>query len=343
MKLLIIGGTIFLGRHLVEIARAHGHDVTLFNRGKHNPDLFPDVERIQGDRREDLSMLEGRHWDAVIDTCGYFPRDVRSMARALAGATDHYTFVSSISVYSDMSAPGIDENGAVGELAEEDIDAITEITGENYGPLKALCEAAAEEEMPGRTVSVRAGLIVGPWDPTDRFTYWPHRARLGGEILAPGAPDAPVQFIDVRDLAAWIILMAENRHTGVYNATGPGHTLTMGHLLDECVAAADNGAHLSWVDEPFLMEHEVGPWMEMPLWIPATPEHAGFNHVDCARAIENGLTYRPVRETVRDTMAWDATLPAGRELRAGMKPEREEELLKLWHQREDVPSAADAG
>jgi 2'-hydroxyisoflavone reductase len=337
MKLLIIGGTIFLGRHLVDIALAHGHEVTLFNRGKHNPDLYPEVEKIHGDRREDLSALDGRRWDAVVDTCGYFPRDVREMARRMADAADHYTFISSISAYGDVSTPNMDESGPVARLPEgDDPDAHTEVTGENYGPLKVLCEEAAEEAMPGRVANVRAGLIVGPWDPSDRFTYWPHRASEGGEVLAPGRPEAPTQFIDVRDLASWILLLAENRHTGVYNATGPDYVLTMGKVLEECVAAADNDASLTWVDEAFLMEHKAGPWMELPLWLPEVPEYAGFNSVDCGRAIANGLTYRPVAETVRDTMAWDATLPPGRELRAGMKRERETELLKLWHERAEV-------
>ena len=189
MNLLILGGTVFLGRHLVEAALARGHAVTLFNRGQHNPDLFPEVERLRGDRDGDLQALEGRRWDAVVDTCGYVPRVVRASAEMLAPNVDHYTFISSISVYADTSKPGIDEQAPVGTLDDPTTE---EVTGESYGPLKALCEQAAEAAMPGRVLNIRPGLIVGPHDPTDRFTYWVRRVAEGGEVLAPGNPHAPV-------------------------------------------------------------------------------------------------------------------------------------------------------
>src|SRR5262245_38592594 len=194
MKLLILGGTVFLGRYLVETALAHGHEVTLFNRGQHNPDLYPDVEKLHGDRDGGLDILRGRRWDAVIDTCGYVPRVVRASAELLAGAVDHYTFISSISAYPSFKAIGNDERPPVGTLADPTVE---EVTGESYGPLKALCEQAVEQALPGRTLNIRPGLIVGPYDPSDRFTYWPHRVAQGGEVLAPGRPERHVQVVDV--------------------------------------------------------------------------------------------------------------------------------------------------
>jgi 2'-hydroxyisoflavone reductase len=329
MRLLILGGTIFLGRHLVASALAHGHEVTLFNRGR-NPNLYPGVEELLGDRHHDLSALHGRRWDAVIDTSGYVPRVVRASAELLANAVDHYTFISSISVYADHGQTGIDENTAVGILADESVE---EITGESYGPLKALCEQAAEAAMPGRVFNVRAGLIVGPYDPSDRFTYWPWRIQQGGDILAPEPRTAPEQFIDGRDLAGWIIRMVEARQTGIYNATGPDYPLTMGHLLQTCVDVSRNNAQLMWVHEQFLLDQGVGPWMELPLWIPGTA-YAGMSQVSIARALADGLTFRPLADTVRDTIDWAATRPADHEWRAGLKPEREAALLQEWHARQ---------
>jgi 2'-hydroxyisoflavone reductase len=331
MKLLIIGGTVFLGRHLVASALERGHEVTLFNRGRQHPELYPDVEKLRGDRGADLSALLGRRWDAAIDTCGYVPRVVRAAAELLAGAVEHYTFISSISVYADFSTPGIDERAAVGTLADESVE---EITGETYGPLKALCERAAELALPGRVLNVRPGLIVGPHDPTDRFTYWPRRVAQGGEVLAPGRPEHGAQIIDVRDLAGWIVSMIETRQTGVYNATGPDYPLILGRLLDECRAVSGSDARFTWVSERFLLEAGVQPWTEVPLWVPEEdPANAGFDAVDCAKAIAAGLRFRPLAETIRDTLAWDATRPADLEPRAGLKRACEAELLAAWHGR----------
>ncbi len=331
MKLLILGGTVFLGRHLVEAALARGHEVTLFNRGQHNPDLFPDVEKLRGNRDGDLAVLRGRTWDAVVDTCGYIPRIVRASAELLAGAVRHYTFISSLSVYADARQAGIDESGAVGKLEDETVE---EITGETYGPLKALCEQAAERAMPGRVLNVRPGLIVGPHDPTDRFTYWPVRVSRGGDVLAPGRPGRVVQFIDVRDLAEWIVRAVEANLTGVYNAVGPDHALSMGYVLDQCKSVSGSNARFVWVDETFLTEAGITPWSEMPLWIPeSAPESVGFFAFDCRKAISAGLTFRPPTDTIRDTLAWDATRPADRDWRAGLKPEREAELLAAWWKR----------
>jgi 2'-hydroxyisoflavone reductase len=332
MKLLLLGGTVFLGRHIVQSALERGHEVTIFTRGMHNPDLFPEVEKLRGDRNKDLSPLQGRTWDAVIDTCGYVPREVRNSAEFLADSVGHYTFISSISVYADFATAGMDESAPVGTMEDPTIE---EVTGETYGPLKGLCEQAAEEAMPGRTLVIRPGLIVGPNDPTDRFTYWPHRIDQGGVVLAPGVPDHHIQFIDVRDLAEWNVRMVENRITGIYNATGPDYALSMGTLLQSCIEASGNDAELEWVAEEFLLEKGVAPWSDMPLWLPDTAEYAGFDAVDCRKAFADGLTFRSVDETVADTLAWDRTLPQ-RDLRAGISREREEELLSAWKERETV-------
>jgi 2'-hydroxyisoflavone reductase len=324
MDVLILGGTGFLGRHLVEATLGSDHRVTLFNRGIKAPGLFPEVETIEGDREVDLSALSGRRWDAAIDTCGYVPRVVRASAKTLADAVDHYTFVSSISVYSDAIAPGANEDAPVRELPDPTVE---EVKGETYGGLKALCERAVEEEMPGRVLSVRPGLISGPHDPTERFTYWPRRIAAGGEVLAPDRPERGVQFIDVRDLAAWIIEMAAERRTGTFNATGPDYKLEMGQLLEACKAVGVD-AELIWVSEDFLEEHGVEPFAELPLWVPR--EYAGLLDVDCGKAIEAGLTFRSLSQTIEDVLEWDRARAVGMEPAAGLTPEREQELLRAW-------------
>ena len=325
MDLLILGGTGFLGRYLVEAALGDGHRVTLFNRGLSGPDLFPGVETIRGDRDGDLSALQGRRWDAVIDTCGYVPRVVRASAGHLADAVDHYTFVSSISVYSDAIGLGADEDAPVEELDDPTVE---EVTGETYGGLKALCERAAEEEMTGRVLNIRPGLISGPHDPTDRFTYWPRRISAGGEVLAPDRPERRVQFIDVRDLAAWMVAMSAEQQTGTYNATGPNYELHLEELLEECEAASGGDARLVWVSEQFLEQNGVEPFTELPLWVPR--EFAGMLDVDCGRAIAAGLAFRPLSETIRDVLEWDSKRGEA-DLAAGLKLERERELLSAWH------------
>ncbi len=338
MKLLILGGTSFLGRHLVEIAQARGHTLTLFNRGQRNPNLFPEIEHLRGNRDGDLTALHGRTWDAAIDTSGYFPRIVRASAELLAGAVSHYTFISSISVYSDVSIIGIDESAPVGTLADPTVE---EITGDTYGPLKALCEQAAEQAIPGRALIVRPGLIVGPHDPTDRFTYWPHRVAQGGEVLAPAHADYRVQIIDARDLAGWILSMVEARQTGVYNATGPAYPLTLGNVLDTCRTVSGSDARVTWVAEQFLLDNKVEPWVQLPLWVPESdPANAGFSAVNCQQAIAAGLAFRPLADTVRDTLAWDATRPPDHEWRAGITRERETELLQAWRQQRTTPAPA---
>ena len=329
MRLLILGGTIFLGRYLVESALERGHTVTLFNRGKHNPDWFPEVEKLVGDRTGDMTALQGKTWDAVIDTCGYVPRVVGASAQLLADSVGHYTFISSISAYADFRQRHMDESGAVGVMPDETVE---EVTGETYGPLKALCEQAAEKALPGRTLNIRPGLIVGPYDPSDRFTYWPVRIAQGGDVLCPPGEDA-TQIIDVRDLAEWNIRMVEAGRVGVFNATGPEYRLTMREVIGTSRSVSGSDAALTWVSKEFLKEQEIRGWVELPCWIPEEGDEAGFNSIDSSRAIAAGLTFRPYAEIVRDTLAWAQTRPADYVLRAGLKPEREQEALAAWHQR----------
>jgi 2'-hydroxyisoflavone reductase len=323
MHILILGGTRFLGRHLVEAALAAGHEVTLFNRGKSNPGLFPQVETLSGDRREHLDALKGRRWDACIDTCGYIPREVRMSTEALRDSVGHYTFISTISVYTDALKPGDDESGPLGTLDDPTVE---EVTGETYGPLKVLCEQAAESNLPGRVLTVRSGLIVGPHDPTDRFTYWVARAAEGGAMLGPGKPEQTLQFIDGRDQAAWIIRMTEANTTGIFNVSGPASPLTMCETLETCVQVAGAGAALTWVDEAFLLEQGLQPWAELPLWIP-DGGNAALN-IDLGKAQAAGLTCRSLVETVRDTLAWHQT--RADEFKRALAAEREAEVLAAW-------------
>ncbi|HEV7128954.1 MAG TPA: NAD-dependent epimerase/dehydratase family protein [Ktedonobacterales bacterium] len=329
MRILLFGGTGFLGRHLVSSAVARHHTVTLFNRGVTNPDLFPHLEQLHGDRASELQLLRGRVWDAVIDSNGRIPRQVRESAAFMATQTQHYTFISSTSVYADFTVAPIDECSPVSRYEENDSE--TELP-ETYGARKALCEHYAEQALPNRVLVIRPGLIAGPYDPTDRFTYWPHRIAQGGQTLAPGDPEQPVQFIDVRDLAAWTIAMVESHQTGVYNAKGPASTLTMRQLLETCREVCGGAAAnttFEWVSERFLLEQGVVPYQELPLWTPSAM--VGWPRVNCRKAMATGLSFRPLTETVRDILAWDATRPANNSLRAGLTPEHERQLLRAWH------------
>src|SRR4051812_22147676 len=283
MKILILGGTGFLGPQIVDAALARKHTPTLFNRGKTNPGLFPDLEKLQGDRDpnkgEGLKALEGKEWDAVVDTSGYVPRIVKASAELLAKKVKQYVFISTVSVYSDFSKPGVDENSPVGKVADPTDE---KATNEAYGPLKALCEQAAEAAMPGHVTNIRPGLIVGPGDPTDRFTYWPVRISKGGDVLAPGSGEDPAQVIDVRDLAAWAITAVERRHVGVFNAVGPARKMTMREMLEGCRQGTGSDARLVWADPAFLEKHEIGAWMDMPVW---TGSDAGMASISNARAV----------------------------------------------------------
>ncbi len=328
MNLLILGGTVFLGRHITEAAVAAGHTVTLFNRGQSGADIFPQLETLIGDRdKGDLSALDGRTWDAVIDTCAYVPRVARDSATKLADTVAHYTFVSTCSVYADLTTTGQDETAPVIELEDPTVE---NVTGETYGGLKVLCERAVAETLPDRTLIIRPGLIVGPHDRSDRFTYWPVRVADGGEVLAPGRPERPVQYIDVRDLAAWTVRMVEQQATGVYNTIGPEPETTMGATLESCRRISGSNAAFTWVDEAFLLENEVGAYVEMPLWVPE--EYRAFDAFSADKAVAAGLTYRPIDDTIRATLTWQATRPADYQWRAGLTRERERELLTKWHQ-----------
>ncbi len=325
MKLLIIGGTRFLGRALVDEGLEAGHELTLFNRGRSNPGLYPDVEQIHGDRDGGLAALGHRRWDAVIDTSGYVPRVVRASAAYLADAVEHYTFISSISVYAEPTPDDLGEDAPLSTIPDETTE---EITGESYGALKALCERAATEATGGRALNVRAGLIVGPHDPTDRFTYWPVRVARGGEVLAPGQPDSGVQFIDARDVARWILSAAEQRLTGPYNVTGPRSPMPMSLLLDMCREVAGSDARFTWVDDAFLLRHDIAPFTELPLWIPE--ELGGFAAANIDKALATGLSFRPVAETVRDTLAWANERADEYVWRGGLSADQEATLLAAW-------------
>ncbi|GAB4516602.1 MAG: SDR family oxidoreductase [Anaerolineae bacterium] len=326
MKMLVIGGTRFLGKAMVEAALEAGYDVTMFNRGKTNPDLFPNVEAIHGDRMnpDDLKQVQGREWDAVVDTCGYIPRAVALSTEALADTTAHYTFISTISVYDESvhSASNITENAPLSTLEDETVE---EVTGATYGGLKVLCEAVAEKNMPGRVLNVRSGLIIGPFDPTDRFTYWPVKVSQGGEMLTPPF-SARLQVVDARDQANWVMRMAEHKQAGIYNLTG--HTTTFGDMLETCQrVVGDGAAWLAAADEDFLLEHEVQPWVDLPLWLPSGND--GLSQVSVEKALAMGMSFRPLGETVHDTLAWYRAEHEGG-LSTGLSSDREAELLAAW-------------
>lgn len=326
MKLLIIGGTRFVGRAIAEYALERGHEVTLFYRGKSNPDIFPNAEHIHGDRDKELDKLDGRKWDACIDTCGYIPRHVRQAAGRLADSVEQFTFISTISVYADPVPAGSDENAPLKTLEDEETE---EVTGETYGGLKVLCERAAEDTMPGRVLHIRPGMVVGPHDPTDRFTYWLERIPEGGEVLVPGSPDRPVQFIDTRDMGAWIVRMVEANNTGIYNAVGPAAPLTWGEWMDAIIRVTGSNAKLTWVDDAF-MEANGKPTDNLPFYVDAP--NSGILAVSQARAVADGLTHRPVETIIRDTIAWNNSRPADAPRRPTISRERERELLDLWQQ-----------
>jgi 2'-hydroxyisoflavone reductase len=347
MRILILGGTKFVGRALVDAARARGHALTLFNRGRQDAGAFPDVEQVRGDRTlgdadGGFAPLRDRTFDAVIDTACYLPADARATAEFFAPRAPHFTTISSISALAKLEAPGYDEATPLARLTAEQEQEFAALSAEGpipaaklgpyYGPLKALVEEAVEAALPGRALIVRPGLIVGPFDNTDRFTYWPARFLRGGRVLAPGRPGRPVQFIDVRDLAEWMVRMVEAKATGTFQAVGPATLLTFGAVLDACARAAkERGAPpatLAWVDDAFLVERAVAPWMGLPLWIPEEAgDMGGFMQANCAKAIAAGLTFRPLEETIRATLDWDAAHPPDAPRVAGIAAEKEAELL----------------
>ena len=320
MKLLVLGGTAFLGRHIAHAALEQGVDVTLLNRGQHGADLFPSVPRLVGDRNGDMSALRGRRFDAVIDCCGYTPEQITRTVEALDVDVPHYTFISSISVHASF-APGMayDESAPVAS------------GNDGYGPQKARAEEAVQAALPGRVACVRPGLIVGPFDPTGRFTYWPQRVARGGDVLAPGRPERPVQIIDARDLAAWCLQLARTRTAGVFNAIGP--TLPFAKLLNTCRDVAGSDANFIWMSDEEVLAHDIEPWTALPLWIPENdPESGGMLLADNRRAMAAGLALRPLRETVADTLRW----ALGTEVAASaatLAPQREQQCLQTHAQR----------
>jgi 2'-hydroxyisoflavone reductase len=333
-RLLVLGGTSFIGPHLTDQALARGWQVTHFNRGKRKPEGYSGVETLHGDRDGQLDALRGRKWDVVVDTSGYVPRHVKLSAELLADSVELYVFISTISVYASFATP----NDETSRLAELEDPTTEKVDGETYGGLKVLCEFAADSAMSRRTLTVRPGLIVGPLDPTDRFTYWPARVARGGEVLAPGSPADPIQVIDVRDLAGWTMDMVERRTRGVYNAVSPPGMFTMGGLLGDCKRAAGGGVQLTWVPAEFLATQKVEPWSDMPVWIPPTGDEAAGALTSVARALQQGMKIRPLFDTVRDTLAWHQSRPEDRrsKLRAGLSAEREAEVLKAWRASQNI-------
>ena len=338
LRILILGGTGFTGPFQVKYAMERGHKVSVFNRGKTRPGELPDgVEQLVGDRNNDLKSLEGKKWDVVIDNPTSVPVWVRDVSQVLKGNVDRYVFISTISVYADNTK----QNDETAELAKYDgADAMKETRDtliasqfRLYGPLKALSEQEAEKWFPKKTLIIRPGLIVGPGDQTDRYTYWPVRIDRGGEVLAPGNQSDPVQFIDARDLAEWTIRLVEKGATGIYNATGPDKQLGVGDMLTQIKTALNANATFTFADADFLEAQKVAPWSDMPVWVPPRGEEGGLSRTSIKKALAAGLTFRPHETTARDTLAWFKTLPADRQatLKAGLKPEREAEVLAEWH------------
>lgn len=330
MKILILGGTQFVGRHLADAALARGHELTLFNRGTKSAGLFPNAEHLTGDRDgEGLEILRGRTWDAVLDTCGYLPRIVKQSAALLAETVFRYLFISTISVYAEFRTPNQDETAPLGVLADSSTE---EQTGETYGPLKVLCEQAVEGAFPGRALIIRPGFIVGPYDPTDRFTYWVRRVAAGGDVLAPGTPGQPLQVIDARDLADWTLSLVEREETGVYNATGPDYALTLGEVLETTQKVSGSDARLTWVPDAFLKANNAESFSLLPFYLLKSPDTDGLMAASIEKAVGQGLAFRPLAETVADTLAWDKSRPADVPLKVGMTRERERELLARYNE-----------
>jgi 2'-hydroxyisoflavone reductase len=338
LSILFLGGTGFLGPHQVEYALKRGHKLTLFNRGKTHPGLFPDVDRIVGDRDGKLDGLKGRKWDVVIDNSGYVPRHVRESAEILKENVKTYVFISTISVYKETRRVNMDETAPVGTLEDPKVE---KVDGMTYGPLKAYCEAAAEAVMPGRVVTIRPGLIVGPGDDSYRYTYWPVRLDRGGEVLAPGDGTDAVQFIDVRDLAEWCIHMCETPAPGIYNATGFDKVVTMKDLIDTCGGATSSKSTITWVPTAFLEEQKIRPWEDLPVWVPRDGEEGGLNAVSNKKAIAKGLKFRPLVDTAKATLAWvkaqekePAETRPRRRPKPGLTAEREAAALAAWREKQ---------
>jgi len=332
LRILILGGTGFIGPYQVQYALDRGHRVTLFNRGRTNPQLFPQVEKLVGDRNGDLKSLEGHQWDVVIDNSATDPKWVELSAGLLQRSVKQYVFVSTRSVYFDTSRVPMSIEAPVFTPENTKVEPGKPLP---YGLAKALAEKTAQKYFPDRALIVRPGLIIGPGDLTDRFTYWPVRIERDGEVLAPGDGTDPVQIIDARDLCEWMIRLVEQSVTGVYNAVGPRNSRSFAELLYGIKAVTTSNASFTWVDADFLAAHDVRPYQEMPVWMPARNGKEGFARFDLTREIALGLTFRPLAVTARDTLDYYHAQPPDRQatLRAGISPEREREVLAAWHAR----------
>lgn len=310
LNMLVLGGTGLIGPALVEYAQSRGHTVTLFNRGKTNTHLFPDVEKLRGDRNPDknegIKALEGRKFDVVFDDTGYYPRHVKASAELMAPNIGHYVFISSISCYARNDVEGMDESAELATMEDPTLETMGK-QYEYYGPLKALCEQAAEAAMPGKTCVIRPGYIVGPGDTSNRFAYWPMRADKGGDFVVPGAPTDPIQVIDVRDLSEWMVHVAERKLVGRFNACGPDKKLEWGKVIDACVKSASKPCKPHWAS---LEKLEALPRVGFQIWIPYAGETKGFHMVSNAAAVKNGLRFRDIETIVKDTLAWCKSLPA---------------------------------
>ncbi len=326
MKLLVMGGTGFVGRAFVEEAAARGHEVTLFNRGQKNPELFAHLEQIHGDRGVDVSGLDGREWDAVFDSSGYVPRVVDMSAQRLKNSVQSYLFISTISVYRHSLIPNQDESG---ELAATEGLTTQDVTGESYGSLKVLCEERVRHAFGNRALIVRPGWVVGPHDTTDRFTHWPLRMARGGDVLVPDVKDQPLQFIDARDLGEWCLGLLERRVTGTFNATGPETPYSLEQVLTACAVGTD--AKLIWADPDFLVKNDVQPSRDFPFVLGYDGASYGMTQIDNSKAKKAGLKFRPLAESIKDTLAWAQTLPADHKWPVGLPADREAELLKAWY------------
>lgn len=328
MNILILGGTQFVGRALAEAALAAGHRLTLFNRGRSGTGLFPQAQHLRGDRSGDISALARGEWDAVIDSCGYLPREVEATASLLKGRVGRYLYISSVSAYASFAQPN-DEGSALGRLADPDTEVVD---GASYGPLKAACEMRLRQHFNEQALVLRPGLIVGPHDPTQRFSYWPARVALaqdGEPLLVPGQPGDALQFIDARDLAAFALSLLAQGRAGTFNAVAAPGQWTRGELMAACAAAAGVRPRWVWAEDQRLLDLGVKPWIELPLWLPQTGDHISFMECDNRAALRAGLTIRPLAETVADTLAWWRALPAEAQVfsKAGVRPDREQALL----------------
>jgi 2'-hydroxyisoflavone reductase len=327
MRILMIGGTRFIGRHMVEAALAGDHDVTLFHRGRTGADLFPDLEHRLGDRNADLSALATGEWDATVDTCAYVPRHVQSLADALEGRGGRHLLVSSVSAYASPEGPGFTEDAPLAQLDDPDAEAVTE---ETYGGLKVLCEVAAIERHGPETLLIRPTYVVGPDDYSWRFPWWVTRLDRGGEVLVPGPPDAPAQVIDVRDMASWMVALLENGESGAFHAVSPAPVFTWQQQIEAIAdVVAPAGTRLTWVDRSFVLDAGLADGA-FPLWSGNDPDVWSMA-ADPAKAYNAGLSPRPLADTIRDTLTWTRTVEQPDE--PGLSPDREQELLAAWHAR----------